>query len=1058
MWIVRVALDRPYTFIVLALLLLIFGPLTILRTPTDIFPNIGIPVVSVVWNYTGLPPQEMGDRIDANFERAVTTTVNDVEHIESQSLEGVGVVKIFFQPSVNIDVALSQVTAIAQTLLRQMPPGTTPPLVVSYNASSVPVIQLALSSGKLSEQELFDLGNSFIRTQLATVQGASIPFPYGGKQRQVQVDLDQRAMQAKGISAQDVSNAIGAQNLILPAGTEKIGVYEYNVKLNASPQSIAELNDLPVKSVNGNTLYVHDVAHVRDGYAPQTNVVRVDGERAVLMSVQKTGNASTLDIISRIKDRLPLIRDGLPAEMNIDAVGDQSVFVGAAVEGVVREGIIAAALTGLMILLFLGSWRSTLIITVSIPLSVLASIVVLSALGQTINIMTLGGLALAVGILVDDATVAIENINWHLEQGKAVEPAILDGAQQIAVPALVSTLCICIVFVPMFFLSGVAKFLFVPLAEAVVFAMLASYVLSRTLVPTLAKYLLHPHVPGEDHAPRSWIGRFQAGFERGFVGLRRRYRALLGLALMNRRVFAAGFMVLVLASLALAPQLGEDFFPTVDGGQIKLHLRAHTGTRIEETARICDEVEALIRGTIPTGDLEKMVDNIGLPYSGINLSYSNSAPTGTADADILVSLTPGHLPTADYVRTLRRQLPEAFPGVGFAFLPADIVGQILNFGLPAPIDIQIIGNNATANRQYANDLYEKLRTVPGLADLRIQQAIDTPELELDVDRSRAEELGLTQRDVANNMLISLSGSFQTSPTFWLNPKNGISYSIVTQTPQYQLDSLEALKNLPVTGSNGQQPQILGALAKVSRGVGPVVASHYNVQPVIDLFASVQDRDLGAVSADIRRILDEMAPQVPKGSSIVPRGQTQTMETSFFGLYAGLAFAIVLVYLLIVVNFQSWLDPFIIITALPAALAGIVWMLFLTHTTLSVPALTGAIMCMGVATANSILVVSFARERLDHGRDALTAALEAGFGRFRPVLMTALAMIIGMVPMALGLGEGGEQNAPLGRAVIGGLLLATLATLFFVPTVFCMVHGRHAARQRARRPETAHVLP
>jgi CzcA family heavy metal efflux pump len=1058
MWIVRVALDRPYTFIVLALLLLIFGPLTILRTPTDIFPNIGIPVVSVVWNYTGLPPQEMGDRIDANFERAVTTTVNDIEHIESQSLEGVGVVKIFFQPSVNIDVALSQVTAIAQTLLRQMPPGTTPPLVVSYNASSVPVIQLALSSGKLSEQELFDLGNSFIRTQLATVQGASIPFPYGGKQRQVQVDLDQRAMQAKGVSAQDVSNAIGAQNLILPAGTEKIGLYEYNVKLNASPQSIAELNDLPVKTVNGSTLYVRDVAHVRDGYAPQTNVVRVDGERAVLMSVQKTGNASTLDIISRIKDRLPLLRDGLPSEMNIDAVGDQSVFVGAAVEGVVREGIIAAALTGLMILVFLGSWRSTVIITVSIPLSVLASIIVLSALGQTINIMTLGGLALAVGILVDDATVAIENINWHLEQGKPVEPAILDGAQQIAVPALVSTLCICIVFVPMFFLSGVAKFLFVPLAEAVVFAMLASYVLSRTLVPTLAKYLLRQHVPHEEHAPRTWLGRFQAGFERGFVALRRRYRALLGLALMNRRVFAGGFMVLVLASLALAPKLGEDFFPTVDGGQIKLHIRAHTGTRIEETSRISDEVETLIRGTIPTVDLEKIVDNIGLPYSGINLSYSNSAPTGTADADILVSLKPDHRPTADYVRLLRRQLPEAFPGVSFAFLPADIVGQILNFGLPAPIDIQVIGNNSTANRQYANDLYEKLRTVPGLADLRIQQAIDTPELDLDVDRSRAEELGLTQRDVANNMLISLSGSFQTAPTFWLNPKNGISYSIVTQTPQYQLDSLEALKNLPVTGSNGQQPQILGALAKVSRGVGPVVASHYNVQPVIDLFASVQDRDLGAVSADVRRILGEMAPQVPKGTSIVLRGQTQTMETSFFGLYAGLAFAIVLVYLLIVVNFQSWLDPFIIITALPAALAGIVWMLFLTHTTLSVPALTGAIMCMGVATANSILVVSFARERLDHGRDALTAALEAGFGRFRPVLMTALAMIIGMVPMALGLGEGGEQNAPLGRAVIGGLLFATIATLFFVPTVFCMVHGRHAARHRVRRPETAHVLP
>ena len=1047
MWIVRVALERPYTFIVLALLLLIFGPLTIFRTPTDIFPNIGIPVVSVVWNYNGLPPEEMGQRIDANFERAVTTTVNDVEHMESQSLLGVGVVKIFFQPTVNIDVALSQVTAISQTLLRQMPPGTTPPLVISYNASSVPVIQLGLSSDKLSEQEIFDLGNSFIRTQLATVQGAAIPFPYGGKQRQVQVDLDQQAMQAKGVSAQDVGNAIGAQNLILPAGTEKIGLYEYNVRLNASPREIEELNDLPVKTVNGTVIYVHDVGHVRDGYAPQTNIVRVDGKRAVLMTIQKTGNASTLDIIQRVKDRLPQIRDSSPPELKIDAVGDQSVFVGAAVEGVVREGLIAAALTGLMILLFLGSWRSTLIITVSIPLSVLASIIALSALGQTVNIMTLGGLALAVGILVDDATVAIENINWHLERGKAVEPAILDGAQQIAVPALVSTLCICIVFVPMFFLSGVARFLFVPMAEAVCFAMLASYVLSRTLVPTLAKFWLREHDPHAHANPTGFFGRFQHGFERRFKAVRLRYRAMLGLALMNRKLFAAGFMALVLVSFVLAPQLGQDFFPAVDGGQIKLHLRAHAGTRIEETARICDEVETQIRQTIPTGELQNVVDNIGLPVSGINLSYSNSAPTGTADADLMVTLNPGHAPTADYVRTLRGKLHQSFPDVDFAFLPADIVSQILNFGLPAPIDIQVSGFNAGANRQYANEVFEKLRQVPGIADLRIQQAADTPELDLTVDRSRAEELGLTQRDVANNMLISLSGSFQTAPTFWLNPKNGVSYNIVTQTPQYQLDSLEALKNLPVTGSQGQQPQILGALASVKRSVGPVVETHYNVQPTIDIFASVQDRDLGGVTADVKRILADTKTQVPKGATVAMRGQSLTMESSFFGLYAGLAFAIVLVYLLIVVNFQSWIDPFIIITALPAALAGIVWMLFLTHTTLSVPALTGAIMCMGVATANSILVVSFARERMDHGRDALTAALEAGFGRFRPVLMTALAMIIGMVPMALGFGEGGEQNAPLGRAVIGGLCFATIATLFFVPTVFCMIHGRHTARQR-----------
>jgi CzcA family heavy metal efflux pump len=1047
MWIVRIALERPYTFIVLALLLLIFGPMTILRTPTDIFPNIGIPVVSVVWNYTGLPPQEMGDRITANFERGLTTTVNDIEHLESQSLQGVGVIKIFFQPSVNIDVALSQVTAIAQTLLKQLPPGTTPPLVLSYNASSVAVIQLALSSDKLSEQELFDLGNSFVRTQLATVQGAAIPFPYGGKQRQVQVDLDQAAMQAKGVSAQDVANAIVEQNLILPAGTEKIGEYEYNVKLNASPKALSDLNDLPVKTINGTTLYIHDVAHVRDGYAPQTNMVRVDGKRAVLMSIQKTGNASTLDIIDRIKSRLPLIRDGLPPELNINPVADQSVFVSAAIEGVVREGVIAAALTGLMILLFLGSWRSTLIITISIPLSVLASIIALSVLGQTINIMTLGGLALAVGILVDDATVAIENINWHLERGKPVEPAILDGAEQIAIPALVSTLCICIVFVPMFFLSGVARYLFVPLAEAVVFAMLASYVLSRTLVPTLSKYWLKAHDPHAAHNPSGFFGRFQAGFEHYFVALRRRYRALLGLALMNRAWFAAGFMIVVLASLVLGPQLGEDFFPSVDGGQIKLHVRAHTGTRIEETAKLCDDVEAKVREMIPAGEVDNIVDNIGLPYSGINLSYSNSAPTGTADADILVSLKPDHKPTANYVRALRTQLPDEFPGVSFAFLPADIVSQILNFGLPAPIDIQIAGFNPAANRDYANMLMEKLRAVPGLADLRIQQAIDAPELNINVDRSRAEELGLTQRDVANNMLISLSGSFQTQPTFWLNSKNGVSYSVVIQTPQYQLDSIDALKNLPVTGANGQPPQILGGLGQITRGVGPVVASHYNVQPTIDIFGAVQDRDLGAVSADVQRILAETASQLPKGASITARGQMQTMQTSFFGLYSGLAFAIVLVYLLIVVNFQSWTDPFIIITALPAALAGIIWMLFLTHTTLSVPALTGAIMCMGVATANSILVVSFARERLNHGRDALTAALEAGFGRFRPVLMTALAMIIGMVPMALGLGEGGEQNAPLGRAVIGGLLFATVATLFFVPTVFCLVHGRHLARQR-----------
>ncbi|HVJ55788.1 MAG TPA: efflux RND transporter permease subunit [Aliidongia sp.] len=1047
MWIVRIALQRPYTFIVLALLLMIFGPLTIINTATDIFPNIGIPVISVVWNYNGLPPNEMGDRIVGNFERALTTTVNDIEHIESQSLTGIGVIKIFFQPSVNVDLANSQVTAIAQTLLRQLPPGTTPPLVINYNASSVPILQLALSSDTISEQGLFDIGNSYIRTQLATVQGAAIPFPYGGKQRQVQVDLDQPAMQAQSLSPNDVNNALDAQNLILPAGTEKIGEYEYNIKLNGSPTKVDELNDLPIKVVNGTTIYMHDVAHVRDGYSPQTNLVRVNGNRAALMTIQKTGNASTLDIIDRVKERLPLIKAGTPPELNLQAIGDQSIFVKAAVQGVLREGAIAAALTGLMILLFLGSWRSTLIITVSIPLSVLSSIIALAALGQTINIMTLGGLALAVGILVDDATVAIENINAHLEQGKEVEPAILDGAHEIAVPALVATLCICIVFVPMFFLPGVARYLFVPLAEAICFAMLASYILSRTLVPTLAKYLLRAHQAHghDDPPPRNPLARMQMAFERGFEALRARYRAVLVVAVERRKLFIPVFLAFVLVALPLVPWLGNDFFPSVDSGQIKLHLRGHTGLRIEETARLCDQVEAAMRKVIPPSEIDTLVDNIGLPVSGINLSYSNSGTIGDADADILISLKEDHHPTQGYIRALRAQLPKSFPGVLFAFLPADIVSQILNFGLPAPIDVQVVGPNAGDNYAFAQKLLAKIKHVPGIADLRIQQALDYPEFDVNVDRSRAQELGVAQRDVANNMLISLTGSFQTAPTFWLDPKNGVSYSIVTQTPQYQLDSLDALRNVPVTGLPGSQPQILGGLGSITRGVGPAVASHYNVLPVIDIFAAVNDRDLGGVADDVRKLVDDARKDLPRGSSLILRGQAQTMATSFAGLYGGLAFAILLVYLLIVVNFQSWLDPFIIITALPAALAGIIWMLFLTHTTLSVPALTGAIMSVGVATANSILVVSFARDRMrTHGDDAITAAIEAGFGRFRPVLMTALAMIIGMVPMALGLGEGGEQNAPLGRAVIGGLLFATVATLIFVPSVFCLIHNRREA--------------
>ena len=1050
MWIVRIALNRPYTFVVLALLLLIIGPLSILRTPTDIFPNISIPVVSVLWSYSGMPPDELSNRMTGLFERAVSTTVNDIQHIESNSYTGISVTKLYFQPGVNVDMALSQVTAIAQTMLRQMPPGTTPPQILSYNASTVPVLQLGLSSGKLSEQEINDFGNSYIRTQLATVPGAALPYPFGGKSRQVQVDLDPKAMQAHNVSPQDVSNAIGDQNLILPAGTQKIDTYEYIVKLNASPTAVDALNDLPVKTVNGATIYIRDVAHVRDGFSPQTNIVRVDGTRAVLMSIQKTGSVSTLDIISRVKNLIPKIKDNMPDGLNLALLSDQSLFVKGAISGVIREGIIAAALTGMMILLFLGSWRSTLIIAVSIPLSVLASLITLSALGETINIMTLGGLALAVGILVDDATVAVENINWHLEHGKDVEPAILDGAQQIAVPALVSTLCICIVFVPMFFLTGVAKFLFVPLAEAVVFAMLASYILSRTLVPTMAKYMLRPHTHADVQAPRSHnpLVRFQQGFERRFERFRDKYHHMLNEALHHRGAFLGVFIgFLAISIIALAPWLGSDFFPSVDGGQIKLHLRAHAGMRVEETAKLCDEVDAIIRHTIPAAEVDTIVDNIGMPVSGINLSYSNSGQIGPSDADILITLKSDHRPSAGYVHTLRTELNKQLPGVTFSFLPADIVSQILNFGLPAPIDIQVIGNKTAENRVYTDKLFAKIRDVPGLVDTHIHQSFDYPMLQVNVDRSRAKQLGITQRDVASNMLVSLSGSFQTSPTFWLDPRTGIPYSIVTQTPQYDLTSLEDLNNLSITGSNSAQAQVLGAVSSLERGVTQAVVSHYNAQPMLDIYASVQDRDLGSAASDIHRIIDGMSKEVPKGTSVITRGQIQTREESFSGLYSGLAFAIVLVYLLIVVNFQSWTDPFIIITALPAALAGIVWMLFLTGTTLSVPALTGAIMCMGVATANSILVVSFARERMDAGVDAMNAALEAGYTRLRPVLMTALAMIIGMVPMALGLGEGGEQNAPLGRAVIGGLMFATIATLFFVPAVFSLIHGRHTYQPR-----------
>ncbi len=1060
MWIIRAALKRPYTFIVFAIVIALFGVMSALRTPTDIFPNIKLPVVSIVWTYIGLPPGDMSDRIVTYYERQMTTTVNDIDHIESQSLQGVGVIKVFFHPDVNIDTALSQVTAVSQTVLKRLPPGITPPQILSYNASSVPILQLALSGKKLSDQQLYDLSNNFIRPQLAQVEGAAIPSPYGGKARQIQVDLDPNALHEKNLSAQDVSSAILAQNLILPSGTEKIGKFEYSIKLNASPTQLDELNNLPIKKVNGATIYLRDVAHVRDGYSPQQNVVRVDGHRSVLTTIQKNGTVSTLDIISHVKQLLPIIKAGAPADLNIDLVGDQSVFVKSAVFSVVKEGVIAAILTGLMILLFLGSLRSTIIITLSIPLAVLASLIMLSMIGETINIMTLSGLALAVGILVDDATVTIENINWHLEQGKDVETAIMDGGNQIVIPALFSLLCICIVFVPMFYLQGVARYLFVPMAEAVVFALIASFVLSRTLVPTLAKYLLRSHGPARQHAtghleyvmgshaddgkiagPHNFFARFQLAFEQKFAALRNHYQLMLSLAVEHRRRFIAGFLTVVGLSFLLVPALGENFFPSVDAGQIKLHIRAQTGTRIEETSRLCDQIEYTIRHFIPPAELKGVVDNIGLPVSGINITYSNSAPIGPADADILISLNENHHPTEGYIQTLRERLPRMYPGITFAFLPADIVSQILNFGLPAPIDIQIVGMKRDANRDYAASLLQKIKHIPGVTDLRIQQAFNQPELRVSVDRTRASEVGLTERDVANSLLVSLSGSAQTAPTFWVNPGNHVSYPLVAQMPQYRINSLNDLQNIAITGGSTSQPQLLGGLADITRSQSEGVVSHYDVQPAIDLYANVHGRDLGAVAKEIQQAIDASTGNVPKGSTVTLRGQVATMFEAYSSLLLGIAGAMVLIYLLIVIDFQSWLDPFVIITALPAALAGIVWMLFITGTTLSVPALTGAIMCMGVATANSILVISFARERMALGKDPITAALEAGFTRFRPVLMTALAMIIGMAPMALGLGEGGEQNAPLGRAVIGGLVFGTIATLFFVPVVFGMLHSR-----------------
>jgi CzcA family heavy metal efflux pump len=1044
MWIVALALRRPYTFIVMALAILIMMVASVLRTPTDIFPDIDIPVVSVIWFYTGMPAQDMADRIVTNSERSITTTVNDIEHMESQSVAGLGVIKVFFRPGTNVQGAIAQITGIAQTSVRGMPVGTTPPLIISYNASTTPIIQLGLSSKTLPEQQLFDLGQNFLRNYLATVPGAATPFPYGGKVRQIQVDLDLAKLQAYGLQPVDIVNAVNAQNLILPSGTVKMGSLEYNIEMNGTPQTIAELNDLPVKTSNGSTLYMRDVAHIRDGFSPQTNIVRADGNRGALMSIYKNGNASTLQIVAGVKAIVAKAANALPTSLKVSSMFDQSLFVRASIEGVLKEGLTAAILTAIMILLFLGDWRPTVVISISIPLSIFVSIILLGMIGQTINIMTLGGLALAVGILVDDATVEIENIERNLAMGKEMKQAILDGAQQIAVPAFVSTLCICIVFVPMFFLTGVAKYLFVPLAEAVSFAMLASYFLSRTLIPTLVMYIMRGHEHRAE-APTSFLGRFQRGFERKFEAFRRGYEQMLETTIQHRGIFVQCFLAFCVLSLGLFFFLGQDFFPQVDAGQLRLHVRARPGLRVEETARLCDQVEAVLRAEIPKGQLQTILDNIGLPNSGINQSYSSNGTIGTGDAELLIALDPEHhVPTADLTRHLREVLPRRFPGVEFFFQPADIVTQILNFGLPAPLDVQIMGTDMRSNYAIGQQIANKMRHIPGTADVHVQQQLDLPTLHLDIDRTRVNQLGLTAQNVAQSVLVSLSGSFQTAPNFWLNPKNEVTYQMAVQAPQYRLTNMQDLMSIPVTSQQG--PQLLGNLVQVQPTVRAATVSHWNVAPVIDVYASTQDRDLGSVAAATDRVIQAFQGHLPRGTTIVVRGQAATMRSSFFGLGIGLIGAIVLVYLLIVVNFQSWLDPFIIITALPAALAGICWFLLLTHTTLSVPSLTGSVMCMGVATANSILMVSFAREQMDEGLSAMQAAVSAGYTRMRPVLMTALAMIIGMVPMALGFGEGGEQNAPLGRAVIGGLLFATVATLFFVPSVFTIFHGRREAKQ------------
>ena len=1039
MWIVKIALDRPYTFIILALLILILSPVAILNTPTDIFPNINIPVVAVSWTYTGMNPEELEGRLTTVYEKILTALVDNIEHIESTTVNGTVVVKIFLQPTASVDRANAQITAASQTILRQLPPGTLPPLIVNYTASSVPILQLALSGPGLSESDLNDLALNFLRVQLVTVPGAVVPYPYGGKQREVMVNLDSGLLQSKGLSPQDIVTAVNAQNVIAPSGTAKIDQFEYDVATNSAPRTVEEMNDLPVKVVGNSTIYLRDVSHVSDGWIPQTNIVRQDGHRGVLETVIKAGDSSTLSVVQGIRDMLPRVAQTLPPQLKIQLLSDQSVFVRAAVSGVVREAGIAAVLTALMILVFLGSWRSTVIIGVSIPLAILSSVIVLGLLHETINLMTLGGLALAVGILVDDATVTIENISRHLEEGQPLHQGILEGAAQIAVPALVSTLSICIVFLPMFALGGVAHYLFQPLAEAVIFAMLASYVLSRTLVPTLAMYLLKPR---EEHAApsRSPFTRAQKAFDRGFEALRHAYQRLLTTFVKRRYLFVPAFLLVCLSAAALIPWLGQDFFPNTDNGQFILHMRAKTGTRIEDTAMLCDLIERSIRRRIPSNEVESITDNIGLPYSQLNYMYNTSGTIGAADADILVSLSEKHHPTPDYVRDLRKNLPGAFPGTTFYFLPADMTTQVLNFGLPAPVDVQIEGQDIQANREVADTVLSQLRHVPGLTDLRIQQAFDYPRFNVAVDRTKAAQGGYTDSNITSSLLTALSGSFQVAPTFFLNWQNGVQYEMISQNQQYRVQSLQDVGNIPISSPTMIRPEILSEVASIHRGSEMEVLSHYNIRRVVDIFGSVQDRDLGAVGRDVTRIVNQNQKLLPRGSFFRLRGQLQTMRTSYEGLLTGLGFAIVLVYFLIVVNFQSWLDPFIIITALPAALAGIIVFLFATHTTLSVPALMGAIMCMGVATANSILVVAFATERLASHGDPLKAAIEAGFTRFRPVLMTALAMIIGMIPMALGLGDGGEQNAPLGRAVVGGLLCATVATLVFVPTVFALLHG------------------